>query len=229
MQHTRLGPYTVFFDSSEEYHRLKREVWGANGYYVELEKANPVILDIGAHIGLTTLYYKKLYPQSKIIAVEPVPENAALLRHTIFENQLEGVEVYEEAVSDHAGEETLYAPESGEWRSNTSVYRGAWTGDQESIAFTVACRLLSYYLDRYRPDLVKLDIEGAEQEVLTASKASLTQSPRYLIEFHPVDGRGMDGVIKLFGDLGYEVTVEKDGRQVHWRKAWGLSLIRASR
>lgn len=229
MQSAKLGPYTVYFDNSEEYHRIKREIWGANGYYEELPDETPTILDIGAHIGLATLYFKKLYPQARIVAVEPVPENALLLKKNIFENQLENVEVYEEAVADHGGEETMYIDAQGKWRSVASVHRGAWTGDQESREITVTCQPLAHYLKAYNPDLVKLDVEGAEERIIVSAKDYLKLAKRYIIEFHPVQGAGMERIVKTLTDQGFTTQVVQGGRVVPWQKAWGLSLIRAWR
>lgn len=229
MQSSRLGKYAVFYRNSEEYHRIKREVWGTNLYFVELEKKKPVILDIGAHIGITTLYFKKVYQGATIVAVEPLPDNLELLKKNLFENQIDDVEVYPEAVTERGGEVVLYKDTPGDWYSTTSVHRGGWTGDQGSTEIIVPSRRLSDYLEKYQPDLVKIDIEGAEEGVLLSAGSSLQIAHEYLVEFHPVGGRGMGEIVKLFRDCGYHVEVEKDGRIMDWQRVLGLALIHASR
>lgn len=225
---SRLGPYQVHYSNSEEYHRIKREVWGGHAYYVELSP-NPTILDVGAHIGVATLYFKKLYPAARVISVEPIAENLELLEQNIWENQVDKVEIIAGAVSDHDGVETLYTGETGAWHSNASITPGGWTGDLVTTPREVPCRTLEYYLGEYKPELVKLDVEGAEERILVAAGESLRVAKHYLIEFHPVEGRGIETIIKLLEELGYEVQVWQGGRSREWQKVWGMCLVEARR
>jgi FkbM family methyltransferase len=230
MQSAKLGTYTVYFENSEEYHHLKREVWGANTYYIELDLDEPTIIDVGAYIGLTTLYYKKIYPGSHIVAIEPFYESAEILRKNIYENQLENIDVLEKAIAGKEGEQKFYFDSSPEkWLSTAGFHEGAWTGDQTSSSTTVETISLQSLLETYKPDLVKLDIEGAEEKVLLAAKDVVTTCANYLIEFHPIEGRGMEHIIKLFEDNGFTVTVTKDGSIMQWQKIRGLCIIEARR
>src|SRR5436190_6322828 len=52
---------------------LFNEVFISNDYYFKSSPRQPVIIDCGANIGMSVLYFKKLYPQSKIIAFEANP------------------------------------------------------------------------------------------------------------------------------------------------------------
>lgn len=230
MQSATLGPYTVYFDNSEEYHRIKREVWGANMYYVDIEKDVPVIVDAGAYIGLTTLYYKKMFPRARVIAYEPLPQNAQLFRTNMYENQVEGVTLIESAVAATTGEKEFYFDSTSErWYSTAGFTQGAWTGDQHSEAMTVSTIALSEILKDHRPDLVKMDIEGAEENAVVAARDALMLCPQYLIEFHPVEGQGMERIIKIFEERGFHITVTKDGSRVPWTKVRGLCMIEAQR
>lgn len=230
MQNAKLGKYTAYYENSEEYHRLKREVWGANSYYVELEEADPVIIDGGAHIGLTTLYFKRLFPNSKIIAFEPFPESVEIFRKNIYENQLEGVELREEAIAEHEGiKDFFYDSSENKWFSTASLINGAWNQEQQSSKMRVKTVTLSSLLEQYQPNLVKLDIEGAEEKVIWEARDAINNCQHYLIEFHPIEGVGMERIIKVFEERRYQITVTKGGKVVPWRQAIGLSLIEAWR
>ncbi|PIY80616.1 MAG: hypothetical protein COY80_01985 [Candidatus Pacebacteria bacterium CG_4_10_14_0_8_um_filter_42_14] len=221
MQSTRLGQFTVYLDHSEEFHSLKREIFSGNAYYLELENLAPNILDGGAHIGLFTLYYKQLYPAATITAVEPLAENIVLLEQNIFENQLEGVTTDHVALADHDGAMKLYFDATPEkWFSTAGLHNGAWSGAQKSDSRTVPTKTLSSYLREQKFDLVKLDIEGAELGVIAESKALLSRSDQYLIEFHPRNGSKIEQLEKIFTDRGFKVQSEKTSRA-------GLQLLHA--
>ena len=236
MNSARIGNYTVFFDNTEEYHKLRREVWGGNLYYVDPEELDErgvdtskmTILDLGAHIGLSTLYFARLFPGARIVSVEPVPENAAFLRKNVFENLLEQVLITEVAVSDQDGEGELYVDASPDrWYSTAGIKRGAWNGEQESKIINVQTRTLTSILQEYRPSIVKMDIEGAETDVIKQAQDEVSGVEIWLIEFHPIEGKGMEEIVQTFEERGYRVQVTKGGKTVPWHKARGLSLITA--
>jgi len=230
MPTTKLQNYTVTYDNSEEFHHLKSEVFTHDTYYFETENPAPRIIDAGAHIGLSTLYFKKLYPQAKITAIEPLPQNFKLLEKNIWENQLEDVELINAALSDHDGQETFYFDDSHDnWYSTASFLPGAWTGSQHSTQLETPTRTLSSFLTE-PIDLLKLDIEGAEQRVLTEANASLRTVAQLLVEFHPHPSQKLSTVLELIRQSGFRhLTLMKDQREVQVKSATGLIVIHASR
>ena len=108
MKSSRLNNYTIYYNHSEEYHLLKREIFTQDLYHFETVQPAPFIIDAGAHIGLSTLYFKMLYPSSRIIAIEPHPENFKILEKNIYENQIEGVTLVQAALSDRSGINKLF-------------------------------------------------------------------------------------------------------------------------
>jgi len=230
MEKARLQNYTVYFENSSEYHRVRREVWGENTYYCEFDKEKPVIVDAGAHIGLTTLYYKRLYPLARVIAIEPQPTTAEILRKNVWENQLEGVEVVEAALSDSEGEEKLYYDKSKDkWFSTAGFTEGAWNKEQESEAVWVKTKKLSDLLIKEKPDLVKLDIEGMEERVLREARTELKLCPHYLIEWHPVRGNELKELVTVLEGEGLRVEITKDGKRITSGKVRGLCMVEATR
>jgi FkbM family methyltransferase len=209
MQSARLQDYNVFFENGEEYHSIKREVWGKDVYYFEAETEEPVIIDGGAHIGLATLYWKRLYPRARVVAIEPLSENLEILKKNIWENQLSGVEVVEAALSDREGEERFYLDKSeNRWYSTAGFTRGAWNEEQESEERVVRTSRLGDYLEKWQPELVKLDIEGAEGKVLWEAREKLRLAKRYMVEVHP-GGRGVEELQTIFEERGFELAIHK--------------------
>ena len=209
MPHSLLPPFVVWYDQSEEYHHLKQEIFTHHVYYFETENPKPVIIDAGAHIGLSTLYFKKLFPDAQITAIEPHTKNFALLKKNVEENMLEDVILHKAALSTFSGETTLHADQSSlGWLSTVSINPNAWNGQQDTAPLTVPSLDLTSLL--IRPvDLLKLDIEGAEQEVLQAAGQALHNVKHLIIEFHPTKRQSLAKLNKFLSQQGFSVAVSQ--------------------
>ncbi len=83
------------------------ETWWLKEYHRYLQDLgeNPVILDVGAHIGDFSLFMAHKIPDARILAFEPEPENFALLEENIEANGFEAqVTPLKQAISDKSGE-----------------------------------------------------------------------------------------------------------------------------
>lgn len=151
------------------------------------------IIDAGANIGLTTLYFKTIYNKSKIISVEPDLNNYEMLNRNIKINQFENIETVLAAV----------------WHKNEFVHlnREFRDGKDWSISVDENCRdslskpirglQISEIMkenDFRSIDILKIDIEGAERFLFesTESVKSFLPYTRYLAmevhnEFHILD------------------------------------------
>lgn len=179
-----IGKY--IFDSSNlsELRGIRTEIFTQNIYEIDLNSPRPLIIDAGAHVGLATLFFKTRYPQSRIIAVEPHPENVQHLDHNIWFNKLNDVTVVEAALSAHPGEVNLYSDTSDDnWYSVAGFIDGAWDHSQASAPIRVPAIPLDALISE-PVDLLKMDIEGAEIDVLRASK-KLSLVKNLIIELHP--------------------------------------------
>ena len=222
--HSNLGPFTVYYNNSQEFHELKQEVFTRDTYYFEPEIDSPLIIDAGAHIGLSTLYFKRLFPSAHIIAIEPNPQSFALLKKNVFENQLSNVELHSVALDDNSGQREFYRDStSAEWYSTAGFLPGAWNHQQKSESFLVKTRPLSDFLSK-SVDLLKLDIEGAEQAVLTKAQERLTCISHLFVEFHPHSGQSLIKTLELLEPY-FSLTVWKDGKEIKPKQARGLVLI----
>lgn len=223
----KLGAYTIHYRNGEEYHRLKQEIFTRDTYYFETSTAAPVIIDAGAHIGLASLYFKKLYPLARITAIEPLPQNLTLLEQNLWENHLDDVNIIAGALAAQAGYESLYFDASkDEWFSTASFSRGAWTGTQRSDQLSVETFPLSQFLTE-KVTVLKLDIEGAEQAVLTAAGHSIRNVHHLFIEFHPVAHQSLTALLELLAEHHFKITLWKDGQEVPPSATKGLVMIEA--
>jgi FkbM family methyltransferase len=125
-----------------------------------------VVLDIGANLGYYTLLASKLAgPGGKVLAFEPELTNLSFLMKNIAQNACVNVFVCPCAVSDAFGELTLYL--SYPSRSGHSIIR---PDDGASRSQRVGAVSLDEYVAPLEPNVVKIDIEGAEALALRGMK-----------------------------------------------------------
>jgi FkbM family methyltransferase len=133
--------------------------------------------DVGAHIGYYVITACALSPTGHHLAVEPDPTNVERLRHNLALNDLT-VEVIETAVSDRA--------QDVRFDSNSALGQISESGDR--IVSAVPLDVLLN--ERTPPQLVMMDIEGAEGTVIPAATRLLDDvRPMWLLELHGGGGR----------------------------------------
>ena len=170
-----------------------REVWLEEAYRLPLPDPSGVLLDLGANIGLTSVWLAKRYRFSRIIAVESVADNAVLVRRNLELNGIEGV-VLEAAIGPKEG--------SARFQVHRNSNQGRLSDSGTPVAMVTVESILSEHLVS-QLDLVKVDIEGGEQELFLGPTGWLDQTKAIIIEFHPllVD---YPGLIRLLQGRGFE-------------------------
>ena len=143
------------------------EIFNDLPYQFSSIKKNPFIIDAGSNIGIATLFFKTLYEDSKIICFEPDPNAFQLLKANIINNKVRGAQLINAALSKKAGTTDFFGQifvDEPDARGNSII--DAW-GLQRTVSNTtkVTSAKLSSYIHR-EVDFLKLDIEGAEQQVL---------------------------------------------------------------
>jgi FkbM family methyltransferase len=146
-------------------------------------------VDVGANWGFFTLMAAHLVGVSgKVVALEPDPRIFLKLKSNVERNKLEQVRVFDVAAADRDSELILAAHD--ESAENWGISRLVEGGSKTQETFTVRSRRLDSLLDDAglgSVDLLKIDVEGAEDMVLTGMEAGL-KSYRYrriLLELHP--------------------------------------------
>ncbi|MEM3709051.1 MAG: FkbM family methyltransferase [Nitrososphaerales archaeon] len=153
----------------------------------------------GAHAGYYTLICARL--AKKVIAFEPNPSNCKFLRFNVLINKLDNVMVVRAAVSDFNGHAELYIPQTrGRTLTDQStlVYKG-----QGSIEVPVVT-LDTFFEHIDKPDVIKIDVEGAELNVVKGALKTIAKGVRLIIvEIHSSDVK--IPIIELLQGLGYMV------------------------
>jgi FkbM family methyltransferase len=134
-----------------------------------------VMWDVGAHIGfLTAIASRAVGPTGKVVAFEPLPQNAARLRQTVAMNGLTNVTLREVAVSSSVGVSTFYL------HSSSSMGGLAFAHGAPQI--NVQATTLDAELDPSRPPaLVKIDVEGFQDQVISGGRRLFSEIPPLLV------------------------------------------------
>jgi FkbM family methyltransferase len=210
MQSTKLGKYEIWYENSDEFYELKKEIFSENCYYLELEKEDPLIVDAGAHIGMSVLYFKMLFPKARIIAFEPVGANFELLKKNVEENQLENVELYQAVVAPKSGVLRIHEPVGeGAWKSGAGIIPKGWKGIQTNEEIKVEAVGIQEILQD-KIDIFKMDIEGMEYEIIRNAGSLIRNVKTWIMEVHPRKDHRIEEIEKTFLQNGYKLEVTKD-------------------
>lgn len=177
-----------------------------------------VVLDIGANIGYYTLIAARLVGNSgRVYAIEPESENLSILRRNVELNDYGNIIVKQEALSNKRGKATLYKDMlnlGGHSLSRRNTLPG---GKNYASVDTLP---LDDFLSRegVRPDLIKIDTQGAEGLIFEGASKTLSQNRLVIfMEFWPMGLRNMGtepiGLLQMLQSLGFAISLidEKNG------------------
>jgi FkbM family methyltransferase len=152
-----------------------REVWFEEIYRVPTTGPLGSIIDLGANIGLTSVYLSNRHAPEALLLVEPEPTNAVLIRRNLQQNGILAT-VVEAAVGREDGRAAFEAGDS----SNLGRL-----GSGSSVVDVTSMETLLRLLPGHRADLVKMDIEGAEGLIIYRGASWLGSVSALIVELHP--------------------------------------------
>lgn len=177
------------------------------------------VVDMGANIGLASLFLQARYPAARLVCVEPVRANTELIRVNAAQNGFDWI-VERAAIAGTSGTVTLHPNEW--WSSSTTTagvaeYREGNPGRLEKVlamppeeveAVTVEQLMDRHGLDQV--DILKLDVEGAEADVFAQDTSWLERVRVLIVEIHDkyVDRAAIESVLQR---AGFEKQVGRHG------------------
>ena len=140
-----------------------------------------LIIDAGGYIGTAALKLAAAFPNSKVICLEPSASNLEILRRNV--GAISNIAVMQAALAATEGEATLHDAGNGEW--GFSIVADG-TGPRRPLGAvpTVTIEGVLAHEERDRLFLLKLDVEGAEVEILTASAGWIGCTDIIIAELH---------------------------------------------
>jgi FkbM family methyltransferase len=180
-------------------------------------KQGDIVVDVGAHIGrYTIIASKRVGANGKVIAIEAHPGNYEMLNHNIKLNGLSNVIPLNYAVYSKESKIKLFLPDE---KSNHTIYNtliSSKTKDEEKF-IEVNANTLDNLIEQHRishaeVNWIKIDVEGAELEVLKGAHAILSNSKNttLLIEVHNIeDGKNLyKPIIDLMEKYNFKIEYE---------------------
>jgi FkbM family methyltransferase len=176
------------------------ELFARQVYRFKAASAQPVILDVGANIGLASIYWSRQWPRAELTCFEPDPKLFDLLTWNIAQHGAATATLVNKAVADFNGA----APFRSEGGASGRV------SEKEGNKL-VQCVRLGPYLDR-PIDLLKIDIEGAEADVLADCSSGLKNVRHLFVEYHsfPDTRQRLDEILALIKDCGFRYYVQTE-------------------
>jgi FkbM family methyltransferase len=154
-----------------------RELWLEEAYTLPTDGPRKVLVDLGANIGLSSVWLKRHYSCEKILAIEPVRSNVCLVRKNFRANAIGGTVI-----------EAAIGPSDGVVKFEESAASNAGRVGVNGYEVRMLCMssLIRDLLPSEKIDLLKIDIEGGEAALFTQGDLSwLRHVKEIIVEFHP--------------------------------------------
>jgi FkbM family methyltransferase len=167
--------------------------------------ASPRILDCGANVGLASLFFRRAYPQARITAFEADPALHAILSANLRANGASDIESRHAALWTSTGTLTFHC------EGSDSGMIGSLPGAVDAPSMQVPSLRLRDVLDEGPIDLLKLDIEGAEDPVLADCEPVLHRVKALVMDLHEFDPalRQTPRVLALLARAGFSYAIDE--------------------
>jgi FkbM family methyltransferase len=185
-------------------------------FLCEVVRPGYCCIDIGANLDYHALLMARLVgPSGQVIAFEPFPLNFQTLQKNVSLNDLQNVRLEPMAIGETSGSLSLFFAAEEENSATPSATAYAVHGRQEKLQ--VPMLSLDGYLStgQFVPNLIKIDVEGAELSVLEGARRTLaTVRPILLVEIHGWGTEESERVLHVLSEYHYDTcVVERKGRE----------------
>jgi FkbM family methyltransferase len=179
-----------------------KEIFVDESYKFKTQAIAPLIYDCGANIGMSCAYFKKKYPQSNIKAFEADAKIAEILINNLQRNQITGVEVINKAV----------------WVADQGINISLEGADGASVfgkgtkTLVPSIRLRDLLAKESAIAMLKMDIEGAETEVLLDCASELAKIENIFIEYHAYLGQAQSlaSILAVLTKAGFRYFIRNE-------------------
>lgn len=222
--------FKLSFYNYKDFYFLFKDIFARQEYYFMTSNPKPLIIDCGANIGLATIYFKWLYPESEIHAFEPDLDTFNKLKQNIELNDYKDVYLYNAAVSDFNGKLNFYIDKSRPGSLVMSTIYDRLPKDKIEVESISLSDFIENKLKNKKIDLLKMDIEGAEHSVLNKliENQQLYQLNEIILEYHHNIGNDDSKLGKLLNEFeksGFKYQIEAENYNLYQKNHFQDLLI----
>ncbi len=165
----------------------------------------PVIVDCGSNIGMSLLYFSKLHPNARIIGIEADKKIAEICKTNIVKNKIANITLIEKAA---------WINTYGIMFSSDGADGGTIFSEENSVKIETI-RLKDLLEKEMKIDFLKIDIEGAEYEVLNDCRNSLSHVDKIFIETHSFNNKpqNLSLVFDILESNGFRYYIDNEARR----------------
>lgn len=191
-----------FYHYGLAFYDTYREIFENNIYEFKTNSSKPIILDCGANMGVSVLYFSKNYPNAHIIAFEPDETVLPFLEKNIQSQNIQNVEVFKKAVWTGETELEFY----------TDNGLGGRVGKEyvnQTPRIIKALRLRNFL---NKPiEMLKIDIEGAEYAVIQDCEDLLHNVEHIFIEYHSIynEEQHLEDILNIVKRQGFRYHLKE--------------------
>lgn len=170
--------------------------------YKDYVNDGDVVLDVGANIGLFSLYASPI--ARMVYAFEPTPDHFECLEKTIEFNEMKNVLPIRKAIANDNGKQEFYFSEN---QTMNSLKEAVGNTGRKITVDTITLDRFFDDFDIKKVDFMKLDIEGSEGEILQGAGFRKV-SPKidsFVFEYHTWSGMNLNQIINTLRDRNYVV------------------------
>lgn len=197
----RIDGLHVAYDDALALYMEYKHIFGWGIYDFRPQTPRPRVLDCGAHVGLSGLRFHRIAPESRITLFEPDARVLPLLRSNLERNGVRNAEIVPAGLAAQAGRASFV---------DDGADGGALAprGYEPPGAQRVQTVRLSDYLDE-PVDFLKMNIEGAELDVLREAANGLPRVRQMVIEYHgfPQPGQVLHELLALLHECGFRYAL----------------------
>jgi FkbM family methyltransferase len=196
-----IGSYNIQYTDAASFVSTYEEIFIRKIYSFKSDNSKPLIIDCGANIGLSIIFFKTLYPQAKLIAFEPDETIFKLLQENIRNFNFETVDLKQKAV----------------WKSNEDLYFHSQGGLSGSLVLEIKQDVIKVKAFRLKEllnqkvDFLKIDIEGAEYDVLVDCSEELKNVNHLFVEYHSFKNKPqvLDEILAIIRKAGFRYYIQE--------------------
>lgn len=172
-----------------------KDIFVDKSYLFKSQNDQIIIYDCGANIGLSCLFFKKIYPKAKIKAFEANPNIARILEKNIKTYNLDNIQIIKKAI---------WVDENGIELSEDNADGASILGKGKKVKVD-SLRLRDWIAKEENIDFLKMDIEGAEVEVILDCKDVLEKVEHIFVEYHAYIGeqQSLNKILEILTNVGF--------------------------